>query len=67
MHLLRFLSPGLAALLLMSPPTAPAAPQWHEVELTFESATTHARPYLEVDAWVDFIHTSGVRIRRPMQ
>ena len=43
----------------------PPAHQWQEVELEFTGPTTE-QPYLDVDAWVDFTHSSGRRIRRPV-
>ena len=42
------------------------APQWQEVELTFNAARETANPYTEVDAWVDFVHDDGTKIRRPI-
>ncbi|MFN8004636.1 MAG: DUF5060 domain-containing protein [Acidobacteriota bacterium] len=43
-----------------------SAPQWQEVELTFNAARETANPYTEVDAWVDFVHDDGTKIRRPI-
>ena len=43
----------------------PPAHQWQEVELEFTGPTTD-QPYVEVDAWIDFTHSSGRRIRRPV-
>jgi hypothetical protein len=47
---------------------APAtnAPQWQEVELTFTATRDMANPYTNADAWVDFTHDDGTKIRRPM-
>jgi hypothetical protein len=42
------------------------APQWTEVELRFVSQVQYANPYVESDAWVDFVHESGLEIRRPI-
>jgi hypothetical protein len=41
-------------------------PQWEEVELVFTAAAVGANPYTEVEAWVDFTHHDGTRLRRPM-
>jgi len=45
---------------------ARAAPQWSEIELSFDAAGDYANPYLDADAWVDFVHEDGERLRRPM-
>ncbi len=42
------------------------APQWKEIELTFEASRDEANPYTGVEAWVDFVHESGAVLRRPM-
>src|SRR4051794_40331826 len=45
-------------------PTAAAA-QWRQVQITFQGPEA-PYPYLDVDGWVEFTHSSGERIRRPM-
>lgn len=45
---------------------ATAAPQWQEVELTFTATRDVANPYTDTDAWADFTHDDGTKIRRPM-
>jgi len=40
-------------------------PQWQEVELEF-SAANDTNPYLEVEAWVEFVHDDGPKIKRQM-
>jgi hypothetical protein len=42
------------------------APQWQEVELTFTASRDAANPYADTEAWADFTHDNGTRIRRPM-
>ena len=37
-----------------------------EVELTFTATRETANPYTEAEAWVDFIHDDGAKIRRPI-
>ena len=44
---------------------APLAAQWRQVELTLRGPAT-PRPYVDVDGWVEFTHSSGERLRRPM-
>src|SRR5262245_3442837 len=39
--------------------------QWQETELVFEGPSTD-NPYVDVEAWVDFVHDSGEAIRRPV-
>jgi hypothetical protein len=41
------------------------APQWEQVEQRFEIAHTTANPYEEVEAYVEYVHSSGETIRRP--
>jgi hypothetical protein len=41
------------------------APQWTEVELSFEAGRDVPNAYTAVEAWVDFAHGSGTAIRRP--
>jgi hypothetical protein len=38
---------------------------WREIEITFTSARDYENPYLQVDAWVEFIHDSGMQLIRP--
>lgn len=45
-------------------PVSPPGP-WQEHELVLTAAQDHAQPYLDVDAWVDFKHSSGTTLRRP--
>ena len=42
------------------------ARQWQETELVFAAETEFENPYLDVEAWVDFVHEDGTEIRRPM-
>ena len=42
------------------------APQWQEVELTFTASRETANPYTDIEAWAEFIHDDGTKIRRPM-
>jgi hypothetical protein len=45
------------------------APQWQEVEVVLDGPgpiTGTARPYVEVEAWVDFVHEGGRTVRRPV-
>lgn len=42
------------------------APQWQEIELTFTATRETANSYTEVEAWVEFIHEDGAKIRRPI-
>ncbi len=44
----------------------PSAPQWQEVELTLTATREAANPYTDSEAWVDFAHVDGTKIRRPM-
>ena len=46
--------------------TVATAPQWQEVELTFTAAREAANPYTDTEAWADFTHEDGTKIRRPM-
>jgi hypothetical protein len=46
--------------------SAMTAPQWQEVELTFTATRDTANPYVDSEAWADFIHDDGTQIRRPM-
>lgn len=42
-----------------------SAPQWRQVELVLEAAVDVPEAYTAVDAWVEFTHGGGTRIRRP--
>lgn len=42
-----------------------AAPAWHEIEIDLEGPTSD-NPYVEVDAWAEFVHVSGVKVHRPV-
>ena len=44
---------------------AQRAPQWQEIELELTAARDTANPYTDVEAWVDFTHDDGTRLRRP--
>jgi hypothetical protein len=57
-------SASLPRLTAAAPPTN--APQWQEVELTFTATRDAANPYMDADAWVQFTHDDGTKIRRPM-
>jgi hypothetical protein len=46
--------------------SATAAPQWQEVELIFTAKRDASNPYTDVEAWADFTHDDGTKIRRPM-
>jgi hypothetical protein len=46
--------------------TVTTAPQWQEVELTFTATRAPANPYTDTDAWADFTHDDGTKLRRPM-
>jgi hypothetical protein len=50
---------------VQDPAEPTAAAQWRQVELTFQGPDTSA-PYVDVAGWVDFTHTGGERIRRPL-
>ena len=43
-----------------------SAPQWQTVELVFKAEQELANAYTDVSPWVDFHHTDGTKIRRPM-
>jgi hypothetical protein len=45
---------------------ATTAPQWQEIELTFTAARDAANAYTDTEAWADFTHDDGTKIRRPM-
>ena len=40
--------------------------QWQEVELSFTATRDTPNPYTEVEAWVEFTHSDGDQLRRPM-
>jgi hypothetical protein len=42
-----------------------SAPAWHEIEIAFEGPELE-NPYLEMEAWADFVHPSGAKVRRPL-
>lgn len=42
------------------------APQWQEFELTFTATREAANPYTDTEAWVDFTHDDGTKLRRPI-
>lgn len=41
------------------------APQWSCVEIRFTAAEAMENPYTDVECWVEFVHESGIRLRRP--
>ncbi len=41
-------------------------PQWHEVELTFTATRDTTSPYTDTEAWAEFTHDDGTKLRRPM-
>jgi hypothetical protein len=41
------------------------APQWEQVEITFEAKGEYANPYTELEVWVDFEGPDSQIIRRP--
>ena len=38
---------------------------WHEHEITLTAARAYANPYVDVQVWAEFTHTSGATLRRP--
>jgi hypothetical protein len=38
---------------------------WHEVELSFQTAAGLERPYVDGELYADFVHESGLVLRRP--
>ncbi|HHX64974.1 MAG TPA: DUF4038 domain-containing protein [Chloroflexi bacterium] len=38
---------------------------WREVEITLTAEGDYARPYTDVEVWVDFTHDDGTTLRRP--
>lgn len=62
----------LSTVLLLAAPSiatsraATPAPQWQEVELTFTASRAADNPYADTEAWADFTHDDGTRLRRPM-
>ena len=44
---------------------AATAARWQQIEIAFQGPDT-SRPYLDVDGWVEFTHSSGEQLRRPM-
>ncbi len=42
------------------------APPWQEIELTFTATRDTANPYTDTEAWADFTHDDGTKLRRPM-
>jgi hypothetical protein len=45
--------------------TPTAAQAWREVELTLSATHDVADAYTAVDVWADFVHDSGITLRRP--
>ena len=48
-----------------SPQPAVVATPWREVEIRLEAEREYLHPYTDVDVWADFVHDSGVALRRP--
>ena len=42
------------------------APQWQQVEIGFVAENKFRNAYVECQAWVEFVHEDGTKIRRPM-
>jgi hypothetical protein len=42
------------------------APQWQQVEMEFSAVSRYRNAYVDCQAWVDFVHEDGTKIRRPM-
>jgi Protein of unknown function (DUF4038)/Domain of unknown function (DUF5060) len=42
-----------------------SAAQWHEVTITLTAQKAYGNPYMDVSAWVDFVHDDGTTLRRP--
>ena len=38
---------------------------WRECEITLTAEHNYAHPYLDVEVWAEFTHTSGLSLRRP--
>lgn len=38
---------------------------WREVEICLTATGVYANPYTDVDVWVEFVHSSGMSLRRP--
>jgi hypothetical protein len=47
------------------PTETQTAQQWREAELTFTAERSYEKPYLEVEAWVEFTSRDGLVLRRP--
>ena len=56
----------LAPLAMTAADTPTIAPQWQEVELAFTATREAANPYTDTEAWAEFTHEDGTKIRRPM-
>jgi hypothetical protein len=44
---------------------APTAAPWRAIQVELAAAADYANPYTDVDVWAEFVHTSGLRLRRP--
>jgi len=53
-----------APLAMAADDPATTAPPWQEVELTFTASRDAANPYTDTEAWADFSHEDGTKIRR---
>ncbi|MGF1484707.1 MAG: DUF4038 domain-containing protein [Opitutales bacterium] len=42
------------------------APQWSAVELSFEATASTKNAYTDWEAWADFLHEDGTKLRRPL-
>lgn len=45
-------------------PLLSAAP-WRAVQVELAAAADYANPYTDLDVWAEFVHTGGLRLRRP--
>jgi hypothetical protein len=57
---------GLLTALIHAETPPITAPQWTPIELRFQSQSLYENPYTDSEAWVDFIHDTGLAIRRPV-
>lgn len=43
----------------------PTVTSWQQVEILLAANRSHAAPYMSVEVWADFVHDSGLSLRRP--
>jgi hypothetical protein len=43
----------------------PLVHPWQETEIPLTAAQEYANPYTDVELWADFVHSSGLSLRRP--